>query len=240
MLDLVVVHHAVLGHDIFQQQSKPRNVPLTIAQCVKEPVLGIDPGHFECQIKRAARSEDTQILVEDQKRLSDSIHDSLCQCPGLAIFSERLTVRRHVPFGFAAAFVATNVPVIDFRAAPLSAPQRCRRPPKPGWSGSRKFASCLAPDTLEGYAARGHQVCAILTTYSSRCFRIRRHFPRSAFVQYPFLDIGSRRGGAHWFFCSDGVTRSHATLRRSEPRSTCRTPIGLFVLANTSSVGRST
>ena len=41
MLDLIVLHRPVLGNDFSQQQTKPWNVPLTVAQLVKELALSV-------------------------------------------------------------------------------------------------------------------------------------------------------------------------------------------------------
>jgi hypothetical protein len=41
MLDLVVFHHTVLSYDLFEQFSKFRNVPLSVAQGIQMPTLGV-------------------------------------------------------------------------------------------------------------------------------------------------------------------------------------------------------
>jgi hypothetical protein len=51
MLDLVVLHHATLGHDFFQEQAKSGNVPLTVAQGVKRPALGVLGANLERRIE---------------------------------------------------------------------------------------------------------------------------------------------------------------------------------------------
>ena len=41
MLDFIALHHAALGYDFLQQHAKLWNVPLSIAQRVKKPALGV-------------------------------------------------------------------------------------------------------------------------------------------------------------------------------------------------------
>ena len=77
IFDLIVLHHAVLGYDLFQEQAKLRNVPVTIAQFVKQPAFGISGSNPECPIERAARSDHAQVLVEHQNRFTNRIYDRL-------------------------------------------------------------------------------------------------------------------------------------------------------------------
>jgi hypothetical protein len=51
MLDLVVLHHAALGDDLFQKDSKPRNVPLAVAEFIKESALGVLEADLEGRLK---------------------------------------------------------------------------------------------------------------------------------------------------------------------------------------------
>src|ERR1043166_1064552 len=75
--DVIVLHHAMLGYDFFQQQSKLWNVPLTVAQFVEQPALGVPGCHLEERIKRAARGYHAQRLVENQDGLADSVDNGL-------------------------------------------------------------------------------------------------------------------------------------------------------------------
>ena len=51
MLDLIIVHHALFGHNVFQKHAKPGNVPLTVAQFVEQPIFGLVLSDLECQIE---------------------------------------------------------------------------------------------------------------------------------------------------------------------------------------------
>ena len=77
MLDFVVLHHSALGYDFFQKQTKSWNVPLTIAQCVKQPALGFVAADLECLIERAARGEHAQVIIQHQERFTNGIYDRL-------------------------------------------------------------------------------------------------------------------------------------------------------------------
>ncbi len=79
IFDLIVLHHAVLGYDLFQEQAKLRNVPVTIAQLVKQPAFGIFGSNLECPIERAARGDHAQVLVEHQNRFTNRVYDRLCK-----------------------------------------------------------------------------------------------------------------------------------------------------------------
>lgn len=80
MLDLIALHHTVLGYDLFQQHSKPWNFPLSIAQRVKKSALGVLGANLKCRIEGAARGNHAQPFVEHKKRLADSVDDALSQC----------------------------------------------------------------------------------------------------------------------------------------------------------------
>jgi hypothetical protein len=97
MLDLVILDLAMLRNDFFQEQSKPRNVPLTIAQSVKQPALGAGLRDLECQIERATRREHPQVLVEHEKRLADGVDDRLGEDAGIFVFDERPIVLHDAP-----------------------------------------------------------------------------------------------------------------------------------------------
>ncbi len=51
ILHLVVIHHAMLRNDFLQEQSKARDVPLTIAQRIKQPAMGVGPVDLECEVE---------------------------------------------------------------------------------------------------------------------------------------------------------------------------------------------
>jgi hypothetical protein len=77
LLDLVILHHALLRDDLFQKQMQRRNVPLTIAQRAKQLALRIAATDLECLIERAARREHAEVLVERQERFPNGIDDRL-------------------------------------------------------------------------------------------------------------------------------------------------------------------
>ena len=77
MFGLIVLHHAVLGYDLFQEKARLRNVPLTIAQRVKQPAFGGFGSNLECPIERAVCGDHAQVLVEHQDRFTNRIYDRL-------------------------------------------------------------------------------------------------------------------------------------------------------------------
>src|ERR1700722_5458779 len=81
MLDFIALHHALLGNNFFQQHTKLRNVPLSIAQGIKKSAIGVLGADLECRIERAARGDHAQLFVEDKNRLADSVDDALSECP---------------------------------------------------------------------------------------------------------------------------------------------------------------
>ena len=79
MLDLEAVHGGFLGDDRLEQEAKRRNIPLAVAQIVKQAVphlLGID---FERLVEGAAGRQDVKLLVEHQKWLWNRVDDRLRQ-----------------------------------------------------------------------------------------------------------------------------------------------------------------
>ena len=80
MLDLIALHHAVLGYDLFQQHSKLWNVPLPIAQRIKKSALSVLGANLKCRIEGAARGDHAQLFVEHKDRLANSVDNALSQC----------------------------------------------------------------------------------------------------------------------------------------------------------------
>ena len=76
-LDLVTIHHGVVPRDIFQQEPKRGDIPLPIAQRVNRTILNVLTSHPERLTKSAVCADDTQILIQDEKRIPDRIHDPL-------------------------------------------------------------------------------------------------------------------------------------------------------------------
>ncbi len=83
VLDLVALHHALLGDDLLQEHAKPWNVPLSVAQGVKKPAFGVLGADPESRIEGATRGDHAQILVENENGLPDSVDDALGECPGI-------------------------------------------------------------------------------------------------------------------------------------------------------------
>src|ERR1700680_2574315 len=83
MLDFVVFHGPLLRKNFSKQQTKLRNIPLTVSEVIQEfalRVVGID---FERQIERSARSNDTKFLIEHNERFSNCVDDSVRKRPGI-------------------------------------------------------------------------------------------------------------------------------------------------------------
>src|ERR1700738_4045743 len=83
MLDFVVFHGSLLGNDFSKQQTKLRNIPLTVSEVVQEFALSIVGIDFECQVEGSARSNDPKILIEHNERLSNRVDDRVRKCPGI-------------------------------------------------------------------------------------------------------------------------------------------------------------
>ena len=80
MLDLEAVHGGLLGNDRLQQDAKGGNVPLAVAERIKQPaprMLGID---LEGLVERDARRQHAKLVVEHDKRLGDRVDDRLREC----------------------------------------------------------------------------------------------------------------------------------------------------------------
>src|SRR6202022_4274472 len=91
MLDFVVFHGSLLGKDFSKQQTKLRNIPLTVSEVIQKfalRVVGID---FERQIERSARGNDTKLLIEHNERVSNRVDDSVRKCPGIMDLGELLS-----------------------------------------------------------------------------------------------------------------------------------------------------
>jgi hypothetical protein len=67
----------MLRRDVLQQQPKLGNIPLAIAQPVNRTTLNVLKMHPECLVESAVCGDDTQVLIEDQQRIADRIHDRL-------------------------------------------------------------------------------------------------------------------------------------------------------------------
>jgi hypothetical protein len=67
----------MLRGDVGQQRAQFRDVPLAIAQRVHRQTLHLLTLHPECQVERAVRGDDAQLLVEHQQGLADGVDDRL-------------------------------------------------------------------------------------------------------------------------------------------------------------------
>ena len=76
-LDFVSLHHGVLWRDVLQQQPKLGDIPLTIAQPINRTTMNVLTIHPERLIESAVRSDNTQVLIENQERIADRIYDRL-------------------------------------------------------------------------------------------------------------------------------------------------------------------
>ena len=77
MLDLIALHHAFLGQDFFQQRAELRDVPLSVAQRIKQPALGVLGADLEDRIERPVRRDHAQILVQHENRLAHGVDNAL-------------------------------------------------------------------------------------------------------------------------------------------------------------------
>ena len=83
MLDFVVFHGSLLGKDFSKQQTKLRNIPLTVSEVIQEFALSVVGIDFERQIEGSARGNDTKILIEHNERFSNRVDDSVRKYPGI-------------------------------------------------------------------------------------------------------------------------------------------------------------
>ena len=58
------------------------------AQRVKKPALGVVGTDLEGRIKRAARGNHAQLLVEHENRLADGVDNALSERPGICDLAE--------------------------------------------------------------------------------------------------------------------------------------------------------
>ena len=92
-LDFVSLHHGVLWRDVLQQQPKFGDIPLAIAQPIYRTTLNVLTIHPERLIESAICSDNAQVLIENQERIADRIHDRLRERVRFIEVYERLVVR---------------------------------------------------------------------------------------------------------------------------------------------------
>src|SRR5579871_2961262 len=83
MLDLIVLHRALFRDDLLQKYAQFRDVPLPVSQRVEKSLLGVLGRNVEYGIKRAARGDDAQLLVENEDGLSNGVDDALSERAGI-------------------------------------------------------------------------------------------------------------------------------------------------------------
>src|SRR4029077_6648040 len=88
------LHHGVLWSDVLQQQPKFGDIPLAVAQPIYRPTLNVLTVHPERLIESAVCGDNTQILIKNQERIADRIHERLRERGRLIEVDKRLAVRR--------------------------------------------------------------------------------------------------------------------------------------------------
>src|SRR5580704_4229342 len=73
VLDLAILHRATFGKDPSEQRSQPRRIPFAIAQFVEQLALRVPGIDRKGTIKRSARSNNAQILVEHHEGFAHGI-----------------------------------------------------------------------------------------------------------------------------------------------------------------------
>src|SRR6185503_4477033 len=77
VFELEVVEDGARRNDVLEQRAQIRNVPLSVAQLVDEPVLGLFRGNVKGLIEGAIRRVNAQTAVENQQRLANRVDDIL-------------------------------------------------------------------------------------------------------------------------------------------------------------------
>ena len=95
MADFEVVHRGVLGDDGLQQQPQGRDVPLAVAQVVKQAAVGVLRIDLEDLVERAAGDDHPKVRIEHQERLMDGVQDGLSQRLGVFDSEKRIDHAAH-------------------------------------------------------------------------------------------------------------------------------------------------
>ena len=61
---------------------------MTVSEVIEKFALSVVGIDFERQIERSARSNDPQILIEDNERFSNRVDDSVRKCPSILDLGE--------------------------------------------------------------------------------------------------------------------------------------------------------
>src|SRR4029453_14371585 len=100
MLDFVVFHGSLLGNVFSNTKTESRNIPFTVSRVIEKFALSVVGIDFERQIERSARSNDPQILIEDNERFSNRVDDSVRKYPRILDLGKLLSehVSEHVGY----------------------------------------------------------------------------------------------------------------------------------------------
>jgi hypothetical protein len=93
-LDFVSLHHGVLWRDVLQRQPKFGDIPLAIAQPINRTTLNALTIYPECLMEGAVCGDNAQVLIENQERITDRIHDRLGERVRIIDVCERQAVTR--------------------------------------------------------------------------------------------------------------------------------------------------
>src|ERR1700722_2317952 len=77
MLNFIIIHRTVVRYNVFQQGSKPWDVPLAIAQFVKMLTVGVVGSGYELHIEGPARRDSPQLLVENDRGFANGVDHCL-------------------------------------------------------------------------------------------------------------------------------------------------------------------
>ena len=83
-----------MRRDTFQQEPKRGNIPLPVTQRVNRTILNVLTSHPERLTKSAVRSDDTQILIEDEKRNMNRVHNPLGERVHIIDIDDQLPIGR--------------------------------------------------------------------------------------------------------------------------------------------------
>jgi hypothetical protein len=78
-LDLKFFDRGVPWENVFKKRAEVWNVPLTPPQLREQPALGVLLVDIESGVEGSARGDDSECIVEYEKRFSDRIHDRLLE-----------------------------------------------------------------------------------------------------------------------------------------------------------------
>jgi hypothetical protein len=86
----------VMRDDRREQAAQRWNVPLAIAQLIKQTAHGFLSGHPESAIKCSAGNDNAQRAVEHEERFADGVHDRLFQAAALVGADHKIGLRSNV------------------------------------------------------------------------------------------------------------------------------------------------